>query len=304
MPFASDCLDTLGVSPRRLRTISLGQCTCTTVQLELVDPRTGEPLNLNLYYRPESSSSSLSSSSLAPGFCGAPVLDEDGNPKNYVEVVGKGLSSDFQFAFAIKASIVDAANGIINIPFDPTDSQFAGVFISMAIIWENGIQRKHYPFYTDITPNVLSYNPHGPLAFYEVRMALRDVSPELNFLIDELEYKDEELMWAMRRPIDYWNEIPPPVGIFSPANFPYRYHWLEAVCGELMRMVAVWLRRNDLDYQAGGVSVADTKKWPEYARMADQRINDWRQFVRAKKIEVNIQNAYGSLGGYPSEYLH
>lgn len=60
----------------------------------------------------------------------------------------------------------------------------------------------------------------------------------------------------------------------------------------------MWLRRNDLDYTAAGLSIADTKKWPDYAKMGQERWGVWTDFVKHKKIEINLDGAYGSLGGY------
>jgi hypothetical protein len=307
MPFANDCLDTIGVPPNRLRFVSVGQCTCTTQALELHDPRSGDVIDLTQYGIPGTSSSPSSSpsssSGLSENFCGQPSTDENGNPKHGIEIVVKELPSAVykQVEKLIPASDLseeDAANGIIRIPVSPTDSRDAGVFVAMAIVWENGVQRKHYPFYFEVTPNLDNFNPSGPLNFFEVRQAMRDLDASSNFLIDRLEVRDEELMWAMQRPIDYWNEAPPPVGLHSYKSFPYRYHWLEATVGELLRMLAVWLRRNDLDYSAAGLSVADTRKWPEYARMAQERMDTYKVWVQQKKIEINVSGAFGSIGGY------
>jgi hypothetical protein len=63
-------------------------------------------------------------------------------------------------------------------------------------------------------------------------------------------------------------------------------------------MVATWMRRNDLDYQAAGLTVADTKKWPDYMKMGEDRQNKWKEFVKHKKIEINIEGGYMYLGGY------
>ena len=301
MPFANDCLDTIGVAPNRVPTVSVGQATCGETTLKLVDPVSGQPIDLRIYGIPAGSSSSSSSSSLSSSFCGSPTLDESGKPKHGVEIVGKSLTSDVLFAFSMMATVAsedDAALGLVAIPYNPTDTKTAGVFAAMAIVWEHGIQRVHFPFYFDISPNLYEYNPSGPLHFSEVRMAMRDVHPSENFLLDPVEYKPDEFMWAMRRPIDYWNEVPPPVCVYDPTTFPFRYHWVEAVIGELLKMAAIWLRRNDLDYSAAGLTVADTRKWPEYERMSVEHMARWQGFVRQKKIELNISGAFNSMGGY------
>lgn len=299
MAFSNDCLDTIGVSPNRLRVITFGQCTSGEAELQLIDPLSGEEIDLTEYDIPEGSSSSeSSSSSLASSWCDCEAL-LDGVPKHGVEIVIKEMPNSTVHR-SVMAIIDDdqAAEGIIRIPVDQTLSNYAGIWLGMAIVWQHGVMKRHYPFYFNVTPSLASNTPNGPLAMYEVRLAIRDVSPEMNFLLDTVEFKEEEISWAMRRPIDYWNEIPPPVTIFSPITFPFRYHWLNATIGELLKMAAVWMRRNDLDYAAAGLQVQDTKKWPDYMKIGEELVKEYKEFVRAKKIEINIDGAYASLGGY------
>jgi hypothetical protein len=309
MAFANDCLDTIGVCPNAVPVVQAGQCTESCQELKLVDPRSGVPIDLTQFHIggdssespadecpvPSMSSSSFSSSSSS----------SEGELKHGVEIIAKELPNSSTALFAIMAEIdpAKAAEGIIRIPITAAESAYAGVWCAMAIIWQHGVQRRLFPFYFDVTPNLRAYNPSGPITMAEVRMAVRDVCPEMNFLLDAVEFKDEEIAWAIRRPIDYWNEIPPPIGLYSPVNFPYRYHWMEAVIGELLRMVAHWLRRNDLDYSAAGLTVRDTSKWPDYMKMGQERLQAWQVFVKNKKIEKNIAGGFASLGGYyPGSY--
>lgn len=301
MPFANDCLDHLNVCPDRARVFSTGQCCEEEVKITLVNPLTGDVFDLTQYGigTPSSGSSEVSSSSVCWPCNG---LDENGLPKQGVEIILKEMPNSVGHLskMAIVKSEEDAANGIVYLSVDTVLTEKAGVWLSMALIWDHGILRKQYPFYFEITPNLAIYNPSGPITITEVRMAVRDLCPEMNFLLDTVEFKDHEVAWAIRRPIEYWNEVPPPVAQYTPGNFPFRYHWMEAVIGELLVTVATWMRRNDLDYSAGGTSVQDTKKWPDYLKMAEGRKKDWKEFVKNKKIEINIAGGFGNLGGYRS----
>jgi hypothetical protein len=194
--------------------------------------------------------------------------------------------------------IIDAASGKVCFNYNSSDSSKAGIWCGMVIVWEKGAQRKLFPFYLSVEPNLSIYNPSGPLSVAEIRLSIRDTCPDLNFLIDTVEYTDEEIAWAMRRPIDYWNETPPNLGFHTPMDFPYRYHWLDATIGELMRMAGVWFIRNDLDYSAAGLTVTDMKDGPEYLKMAEQRSAEWKNFVKQKKLEMNIEGGFMSMGGY------
>lgn len=200
---------------------------------------------------------------------------------------------------AVVKSAEDAVNGIIYCPFKPCDTWKAGLYVAQAVIRENSIIKRIVPFYVEVTCDLSSYCPTGPISIAEIRLAMRDSCPASNFLIDQVEYTDTEIAWALRRPVEFWNEAQPPLNvIYSPQTFPFRYHWTEACIAVLLRTAAVWYKRNDLSYSAAGVSVMDTKRWEEYNKMADDRWNEFKAWVQNKKIELNVAGGYKSLGGY------
>jgi len=129
-------------------------------------------------------------------------------------------------------------------------------------------------------------------------MIIRDECPSANFLIDELEYSDVEIFAALRRCVDYWNEIPPPVARYSYSRFPYRYHWALGATGLLMRQVATHKLRNFLDYSAAGISVNEQGRWRDYQAVGDQYWAEYREWVQRKKYEININGGFGSISGW------
>lgn len=299
MAFANTCLDLIGANPRQLQSVSIGQGTEETVRIKLFDNRTNSVVNLA-----ELGVGTTESSSTNPGdsleLISSSWVDVDTGNKHGVEIVIKDMPNGqyYRAKMADVASQEDAEQGIVTFTANKAFSFNAGVFLAMAVVWNHGTAIRLYPFYFNVNPNLKYYNPAGPLTVYEVRMAIRDTCPEANFLIDSVEFTDIEIHYAITRPIDYWNEVPPPIRKFTYQTFPFRYHWTEAVIGELLIMAATWLRRNDLDYSAGGVSVADTKKWPDYMRMGQERLTAWKKFVHDKKIEINIEGGYGTLTGW------
>lgn len=138
--------------------------------------------------------------------------------------------------------------------------------------------------------------PAGPPSISEIRMHLRDTEPSESFLLDNLAFSDEEIMQAIYLPVQYWNEIPPPIGTHTTANFPYRYHWLMAIAGYLFLTAAEQMRRNNLRYSASGVNIDDQNKEPNYEQAAQRRLDEFREFVKRKKAEINLSNAYGGIG--------
>jgi hypothetical protein len=293
MAFANDCLDHLGACLNELKVLSVGQGTVDSVYFQLVDVKTGTPVDLTQYGLGATSSSSSCSENSSTSTIECPT--------NGVMITIKEMEWSHLPMHQGMAEIVsdqDAAQGIVKINFDATATSYAGIWVGTATIYEMGVRKKIYPFYYEVMPNLEFKNDPGPLTMFEVRLAVRDTCPEINFLIDTVDFKEHEIAWAMRRPIDYWNEVPPPIGEFTAVTFPYRYHWLEATVGQLLILVAHWMRRNDLDYNAGGVSVADTKKWPDYLKMGQERWKAYQDFVKQKKIEINILGAFADLGGY------
>lgn len=139
-------------------------------------------------------------------------------------------------------------------------------------------------------------NYGGAPSIAEIRLHLRDSAPNESFLLDNLMFDDAEIALAISRPIMYWNEIPPPIATFTTQNFPFRYHWLEGICANLFFMVAEQFRRNQLDYAAAGVTVNDQNKEGNYEQAGQRRWDAYREWVRLKKAQINLEGAYGQVG--------
>jgi hypothetical protein len=172
------------------------------------------------------------------------------------------------------------------------------LFLLMAVVWEHNVQQRIFPFYYEVQPNLRALMPSGALSTWEVRMAMRDMCPDSNFLLDSVEFSQEEIMWAIRRPVEYWNGALPPVAEYTVDSFPFRYEWLDATVGELLLMAAIWMRRNDLDYSAAGLQIMDTKKWPDYYKIGMEKKAHWQEYTKEKKKSLNAEAAYGSITGY------
>ena len=222
--------------------------------------------------------------------------------KHGVEVVAKEMPNSIMILFKKMCQVrseEEAKHGIVYLDVDKRESWKPGSFCTMAIVWQHGMRRFNMPFYFVITPAYDEFVPSGgPITIAEIRLWMRDKEPSDNFLLDSIEYQDSEIVAAIRSPVDYWNEVPPPLQELTYSNFPFRFHWIEASTGLLLRMAALWMRRNDLDYSAAGVSVQDTKKWPDYLKMYEERWGRYEQWVKAKKMEINISQSYITLGGF------
>ena len=287
MPFATTCIDSGYTTLRDVPEVTIDQCTDGTFQLTLRDP-TGGAIDLTQYGIVDHSSSSSQAE-----FTG-------------VRVVIKEMPADANAWATQVAEVIDAENGVVEVDYTSARiSLRCGIFVAEAQIWEDGIMKKLYPFFLIVNPSLSAHPAHDEqaLSIIEIRMSLRDVDPESNFLIDELDFKTNEIALMIRRCIDFWNEQPPPVAVYKATNFPYRYHLSVGVIGLLHQMASAHKMRNNLDYSAGGVTVADTIKWQQYSDLGDKYWLQWAQWVKDKKYQLNIEGAFATLhSGYQWGY--
>lgn len=147
------------------------------------------------------------------------------------------------------------------------------------------------------------YDLQGPPTLAEIRLQMRDSDPGENLLLDAVEFDDAEIAACIVKAVRYWNEIPPPIGEWNSMNFEYRGHWIDAVIAGLYKIAAHWYRRNHLQYQAGGLAVDDLGRAAEYDAIGERMWAEWQEFVRRKKVEINLASGYGCIpspyNGYP-----
>lgn len=188
--------------------------------------------------------------------------------------------------------------GQVSFILEPEHLKVPGIYLAQIIVTYN----KDYPLsvyyaYITIEEDLSQPDIVGILTVPEVRMHLRDTDPQLNTLLDEYEFTEVEIMNALRKPVDLWNEALPPVAPFTTATFPFRYNWLEATCGFLLRTAAHRLRRNILQYSAGGISINDEPNYQLYESQATRLLDDYKQWVSDKKTSINLSLGFSSVGG-------
>lgn len=207
-------------------------------------------------------------------------------------------------------TIKTANNGTTSVTIPDTDSLAPGIYFAEIALVKKAVaavgQLPAQPEFIEFTNQFYlyvnrgltagaTYLLSGPPTIPEIRLHLRDSGGEESYLLDNLRFADEEIAHCIRLPIQYWNELPPPGFSFDTTNFPHRYNWLEAICGHLMLMAADQQVANELQYASGGVQVNDQSKAPVYTQRGLQRLQMWKEFVRAKKTEMNAYAAFGGL---------
>ena len=251
------------------------------------------------------STSSSSSSSPLPSDSSESVEDCDFSIK-FRMLENISLGCDRKLAQTFTAEIVAKDTGHVRVTIPAEKTRRPGIYFGEMALVATAADGQDAVYFSN-TFYVLIENGNfrgsksqsnlGPPMIAEVRLHLRDSrGGEDNFLLDNVKFDDAEIMLAATRAVQYWNEIPPDVKRYTTANFPYRYHWLEAIAGYLFLMAAEHYRANSLTYSAAGVSVNDMDKEPNYERAAEGRLQEWKMFVLRKKAEINLNNGFGGVG--------
>ncbi len=272
-----------------------------TIRHIMRDPN-GVPVDLSqCLCAAESSESSISDESAAACAC----------PYKMVFRLSEYLSGPGGTDYPV-ALVTDGADGAVQVELTPEDTTCPGVYFGQFALIECSEDPDAEPtgdttvlfsnhMYVIVGRNLWNNRmnvagPAGPPSLAEVRMHLRDTDPSESFLLDNLAFSDEEIAHATILPVQYWNEIPPPIGTFTTTSFPFRYHWLMGIAGYLFLSAAEQQRRNNLQYSAGGVQIDDQHREPNYEQAAQRRLEEFKQFVKRKKAEINLEGAYGGIG--------
>ncbi len=201
--------------------------------------------------------------------------------------------------FSKTMTAVDPVNGSVRLDLDADDLQRPGIFLSeVALTNADGDRLYSEARYLEVRP-VLDDLAHatlgGPITVAEIRLALRDYGCD-NTLLDAEEFTDDEIVFAIRRPVQRWNETPPPIGRHTMSSFPYREHWMIGTVGYLHRLAAVHYRRNNLDYSGSGLNVSDKRKYDDYEKIAAMRIGEFDEWMRDMKTHLNVMQGFGTFG--------
>lgn len=265
----------------------------------------GEAVNLTECNIDCESAASQSSQSSQPD---SEKFDAIGTPSCGVELRIRELTGNCpttDLAHCIEAEILDVGTGLVRAKSLPD-----------AIIREPGVYLEEWGVFTPDKrmlfsnqcctfvrrglfglSNDINKRNLGPPTLEEIRLSLRDHSAADNLLLDDVEFDAAEMAQAVLRPIQYWNEIPPPIRpVQTTKTFPFREIWMLGIQSYLLEIAAHHYRRNQLAYNAGGVAVDDKNKEQYYTAASERMRQRFQETARSKKIEINISLFSGSLG--------
>ena len=227
------------------------------------------------------------------------AVDLSGGSDLLIKFLSKDKSANNQLRVRAAGTITDAETGKVEVLLSATQLAFAGIYVAQLFVTGPNDETLWVTDYWLEVAWALDLCSSGPITIPEVRLILRDSCPGQNILLDDFEFDDSQIIACMRHPISEFNERWEPQTRFVPRNFPYRFHWLRATCGYLLEIAARGYARDELPYQAGGVSINDKDKSEIYMNMAMQLLTEWRTFIKDRKVAMNIEGGYGSmLSGY------
>lgn len=197
----------------------------------------------------------------------------------------------------VTCTVTDADAGTISVPVTTTDVPTPGIYLGEFTVYDasDNVLRR-FRCYVEITGAYTETQTIAPLTIAEIRAAIRDRCGEDNPLLEMTEFSDGEIIMAMRRPVDWWNEtVPAGVDAYSYSAFPWRYHYLDAVVAELLKTAAYNLIRNRLPLKGGGV-VSDPKARGEtYLALAKDLQAQWKDWAVNKIAALNLAQFTGSV---------
>lgn len=260
---------------------------CPTLEWTFLDAL-GNPIDLTTIITVEDTSES-SETSISVSGDSSPTYTVKGRFSD-CDIVGKST------VYEVNGAFEDLSAGKVRIQLPAPFVNWGGIYRVEIVLCRDDVPILHNRVLWNVEETLWGdlTKRSGIPSLGEIRMHLRDTAVE-NDLLQDVEYDDEEILHAIVRPVRYWNEIPPPVKVFSCRSFPYRYHWLEAIVGQLMQTAAHHYMRNEIPVNHGGVQGNFKDKYGQYLAYAKKYDEAWRVFVDHKKVEINAGMGSHSL---------
>lgn len=273
----------------RLKAFLVDQGVTATIEHVFRDKQ-GRPADLSQYLSAVTSESGSASSSSSPA----------GTIKVRIkEWLGQGESSTRNPIWDIYGDAVDPSKGIVRFELEEAVVEHAGIYeLNFAVMNESGkpvaidrgilsVEKSMFAVDLDLARKDL-----GPPTIQEVRMRLMDSSRNENLLLDDTEFKDEQILMAMWEPIRLWNETPPPIERFTTRTFPFRGAWIQGVLAQLHLMMANHFRRNVFRQATGGTNDKDKER--EYMAEGQRLWQEYQAWLLNKKVEINLKKFAGN----------
>lgn len=243
-----------------------------------------------------------------------PTISGDSIPDDGIRVfmVCRHSHVDASLLWVQEGSIVDAASGTVEFSLTKDQTDGHGIYATQILVTdqtevtvadiESDVAPEGYLFTADawmeIIPALTRTSVTGPPTISEMRMFLRDACPEGNDLLQDFEFNDTEIIYALNEAVGYFNVKYVPRTRYGVPDFPheYRYFWVRAAASSLLRTAARKYARDHLPYTGGGQTVDPKNKFGVYTGLADQLWKEWDTFVAEEKGRLQMRRGWSSFG--------
>ena len=292
--------------PRYYKTINVAQCARQEICVALMDRknRSVSLSNKDSVKNEQCADDECETGDNAdnPGFPDGIEPKEDW-PDVCVRMVARaGYQADV--LFDVQGTVTDFDNGIVVFHLTEKQTTEPGMYLAEIGLFRGEYLMTRWPVYVVIEPSVFAGNTRagvygGMITVPEIRLLLRDTMPEDNYLLDEREFSDVEILTCMRRPIDYWNGIRPPDRelTYQYNKFPeqFRHFFLQGAMGYVLEIAAADYRRNSIPTTAGGIQLADREKWTQYDNRSRELLQEFQTWARETKYGMSMGLATGAM---------
>jgi hypothetical protein len=132
----------------------------------------------------------------------------------------------------------------------------------------------------------------------DIRLYILDRTIEDNDMDKDLSFSDEEIIAAMERAAREYNSIPPYVGCVEADALPKNTNmFFDATVQQLYIAELNRMSRNDIDYDAGGVSTnLEAKRIEHLKQLSRDHGERFREAATNLKIHTNWMDGFGKIG--------
>ena len=130
----------------------------------------------------------------------------------------------------------------------------------------------------------------------DVRRKIDDFASK-NDLQKAVEYSDYDIVHALIRAVQIWNETPPPLKnyVYNCVNYPFKDLWVEGAVAELLFASVMHYLRNKLQMQSGGLNIDAKNKDAAYKQIADEARRNYMERLIAWKYSINMNQVWGGV---------
>jgi hypothetical protein len=130
----------------------------------------------------------------------------------------------------------------------------------------------------------------------DIRMRIMDTDTE-NLLQGYVEFTTADLLDSIVAAVREWNGTTPSLAnhTYTCSTFPWIEPWLNKIVASLYMKAALRYGRNKLLVSHGGVQGDDLNRDQQYQALAQQYDQQWKEWLKIKKRELNLQAFNGTV---------